>query len=195
MAKKLKKREKLFLLSGGAALLLFVFIKWVALPVARFASEAPERMQTQAAVLQAYEAVVAREESLKKESAAINKTLAKMDGLLLPGETGPLAAAALQTAVKEIAQQAGLEIVSEKVLKQKDREYFVEIPFQIVAKGSIENFRDFMTAVENAEMHIGVSDVNLRALGRRSTRGAQAKSSKGIQATMTVAGLVSAREG
>jgi Tfp pilus assembly protein PilO len=196
MARKLNKRERLFLFSGGAALVLFFFFKLLFLPVVRFWSGAPERIEEQTDVLLAYQAVVAREESLKQEAGAIDKALTGLEGVLLPGETGPLAAAELQTEVKEIAEQAGLDIVSEKVLKQRDREYFVEIPFQIVATGSIENFRDFIALLESAETHIGISEVNFRSLGRRQPvrGGGRPKNKRGIQATMTVAGLVPAQD-
>lgn len=196
MAKKLNKRERLFLVSGGAALVLFFLVKLLFLPVLRFSSDASGRIEEQTSVLLAYQAVVAREESLKQEADAIDKALAGLEGVLLPGETGPLAAAELQTEVKDIAERAGLDIVSEKVLRQRDRDHFVEIPFQIVATGSIENFRDFIALLESAETHIGISEVNFRSLGRRTPvrGGKRPRNKRGIQATMTVAGLVPAPE-
>lgn len=191
MARKLNRRERRFLLLGGAALVVFFLARLVVIPVARFASEAPSRIEEQKAVLLAYRAVVDREESLRKEAAAIEKALAGMQGIFLPGQTGPLAAAELQTEVKEIAEQAGLDIVTEKVLKQKKGEHFDEIPFQIVATGSIANFRDFIALLESAEIHIGITEVNFRSLGRRQpVRMGRPRAKTGIQATMTVSGFV-----
>jgi hypothetical protein len=193
MARKLNRREKLALLLAGAALVVFFLARVVAIPVVRFASEAPSRIEEQKAVMLAYRAVVAREESLRKEAAAIEKALAGMQAVFLPGQTGPLAAAELQTEVKEMAEQAGLDIVTEKVLKLKKGEHFDEIPFQIVATGTITHFRDFIALLESAEIHIGITEVNFRSLGRRQpVRMGRPRTKPGIQATMTVSGFVPA---
>ena len=197
VARKLTAREKVALAAAGLSVVLFVFGRWVAVPFFRFVTGAPERIESRLTVLKAYQEVAARSPELKRESRALDDALREHQTFFLPGEKPPLAAAALERRLKELAATVGLNIVSQKILKQKKEEFSVEIPVQIVATGSIGNFRDFMVLLQAEEMYIGINDVAFRSLSRRQARrGSQgAGREKYLQATMTVAGFIPAPEG
>jgi hypothetical protein len=196
MGRKLGKREKRFLLAAGAAAVLFLSGKWFVVPFVQFESGAADRIEDKLAILKAYGSVVARKPLLLEEDRELEAALGEYGIALLPSDKPPLAAADLQTRLKELAARAGLDIVSEKILNHRTKGAFIEIPLQIVAKGSIDNLKDFIVSLEGADVLIEIEEINLRALSRRrSVRGrAQDGSSEVIQATMTIAGLISSGE-
>lgn len=197
MARKLSSREKMALGAAGLAVILFVFGRWAAVPFFRFLSGAPERVESRLTVLNAYQEVVARGPGLEKENRALDEALEKHRVFFLPGEKPPLAAAALERRLKEMAARVGLNIVSQKIIKPRAEEFSVEIPLQIVATGSIGNFRDFILLLQAEEMFIGVNEMAFRSLSRRqSRRGSQgAGREAGLQATLTVVGFIPPPEG
>ncbi len=193
MARTWSRREKLALAAAGAATALFLLGRWVFVPFFHFATGADERIEEGVAILRAYQEVAAREEGLRQEDRHLDEVLGEYRTFYLPADTPPLAGAALEARLKDLAEKAGLNIVSGKILGPQKREPFVEIPVQIVATGSIEGFRNFIVLAESSEIYIGIREMNIRALGarqlqrpgsRRRTEGAD------IQATMTVAGLI-----
>ncbi len=196
MGRKIGKREKRFLLAAGAAAALFLSGKWIVIPFLQFESGAADRIEDKLAILNAYGSVIARKPLLLEEDRDLEAALGEYGIALLPSDKPPLAAADLQTRLKELAARAGLDIVSEKILNHRAKGAFIEIPLQIVAKGSIDNLRDFIVSLEGADVLIEIEEINLRALSRRrSARGrAQDGSGEVIQATMTVAGLISSGE-
>ena len=196
MGRKIGKREKMFLLAAAAATFLFLSGKWLVIPFLQFESGAADRIEDKLEALEKYGEYVARKPLLLEEDRALEAALREYGIALLPSDKPPLAAADLQTRLKELAARAGLDIVSEKILNHREKGAFIEIPLQIVAKGSIDNLRDFIVSLEEADVLIEIEEINLRALSRRRPpRGrAQGGSSEEVQATMTVAGLISSGE-
>jgi len=197
VARKLSSREKAALAAAGLAVVLFLFGKWAAVPFLRFVSGAPERIESRLAELKVYQDVVARGPNLESESRALDAALEEHRVFFLPGEKPPLAAAALERRLKELAATVGLNIVSQKILKHRTEEFSVEIPVQIVATGSIDNFRDFIVLLQMEEMYIGVNEMAFRSLARRQVRrGSQGSGREAdLQATMTVAGFIPPPDG
>ena len=191
MGRKIGKRERMFLLAAAAATALFLSGKWLVIPFLQFESGAADRIEDKLEALEKYGEYVARKPLLLEEDRALEAALREYGIALLPSDKPPLAAAALQTRLKELAARAGLDIVSEKILNHREKGAFIEIPLQIVAKGSIDNLRDFIVSLEEADVLIEIEEINLRALSRRRPpRGG----SEEVQATMTVAGLISSGE-
>lgn len=193
MARKWSRREKRALAAAALAGVMFLLGRWVLVPLFQFSSGAGERIDGGLEVLRAYQEVVAREPGLREEDRLLGAALDSYRTFFLPADTPPLAGAALEARLKELADQAGLNIVSGKVLGHQRRDTFVEIPVQIVATGSIEGFRNFVVLAESSEIYIGIREMNIRSLGARQLpRSGQRRRAEGadIQATMTVAGLI-----
>jgi hypothetical protein len=167
MGRKIGKRERTFLLAAGAATALFLSGKWLVIPFLQFESGAADRIEDKLAILSAYGSVVARKPLLLEEDRELEAALREYGIALLPSDKPPLAAADLQTRLKDLAARAGLNIVSEKILSHRERGAFIEIPLQIVARGSIENLKDFIVFLEGADVLIEIEEINMRALSRR----------------------------
>ncbi len=128
---------------------------------------------------------------------SLTAAIAGYEESLLPGATPPLAAADLQTRLKQLADRAGLKIRSEKILAHVAREAYLEIPVQIVATGDIRNIKDFLVALEASPVFIGVKDVSLGAAKRqaRIMEARPATDAHDLQASMTLVGLLRADRG
>lgn len=196
MARKISQREKRFLLLGAAAVVLFLAGKWFVLPFFRYAMGASEVVDGKISIVTAYQSIVARENVLREENRELDKVLEGYRPSLLPSATPPLAAADLETRIKDLAGRAGLSIQSKKILRHLARGSFVEIPVQVVATGNVENVRDFVVLLESSEVFIGIRELHLRPLPKRkASRGRRGRGTEGItadeiQATMTIAGLI-----
>lgn len=191
MARGLTARERRFLLAGALALLAFLggreALRRGALPGSGGATLLREKL----AVLAAYREAVGREAELRAEAERLERGLEAYEAAFLPGETPPLAAANLQTRLKEIAEKAGMRIQSEKILANVPRGAYLEIPVQIVATGDIRNLADFVVAVERSPVFIAVREASVRTVKRRQFDPATRTYSEvhDIQASMTLYGL------
>jgi Tfp pilus assembly protein PilO len=140
----------------------------------------------------AYRQAVGRESSLAAEAAALGAEINAYEETLLPGATPPLAAADLQTLLKQFSDRSGLKIQSEKILPHVKRDSYLEIPVQIVANGDIRNLKEFLVAVDSSRLFMAVQNVSLRTVKRRQFI-AETRSytdSTDIQASMTLVGLI-----
>jgi hypothetical protein len=193
MGRKVGRRERMFLIAAGAATALFVSGKWLVIPFLQFESGSNHRIDSGLKTLEQYGEYVARKTPLLEEQRELEAALGEYGAALLPSDKPPLAAADLQTRLKALAARSGLNIVSEKILSHRERGAYTEIPLQIVAKGSIANLRDFIVLLEGADVLIEIEEINLRALSRRQPPRGRVKGgvAEEVQATMTVAGLIS----
>ncbi len=197
MARKISARERKFLIAGAGLLVLYLVLARAGLPkmLAGVTSIGPqaERLLTEKLErIEAYRQSVGRENSLGAEAAALATEITAYESALLPGATPPLAAADLQTLLKQFSDRSGLKIRSEKILPHVKRDFYLEIPVQIVAVGDIRNLKEFLLAVDASKTYIGVQDVNLRTVPRRQlvaeTRAYVDVNE--IQAGMTLVGLI-----
>ncbi len=190
--KSLKAREKFFLAAAAAAVVLFIVGRLLMAQVNTYRANQRELLPEKLALLSDYRAAVAREKVLVQENRELDQVLESYEKYLLPSSEPSLAAAELQTHLKDLAGRAGLKIVSEKILTHRKEEHYLEIPVQIVASGGLENLRDFIVSLERAEVFIAIRKMNLRAVKKKqflpATRTYAEKSE--IQATLTVAGLI-----
>ncbi len=112
MGRKIGKRERMFLLAAAAATALFLSGKWLVIPFLQFESGAADRIEDKLEALEKYGEYVARKPLLLEEDRALEAALREYGIALLPSDKPPLAAAALQTRLKELAARAGLERTS-----------------------------------------------------------------------------------
>lgn len=192
MAKAISRRERVFLAVGVTALLLFFFGRFYLVKAVEFQARARKQIPEKTKVLTAYRAAVGREAGLEAEAAALAAELKSYERALLPSAAPPLAAADLQTRLKELADRAGLKIQSEKILAHVRRQAYTEIPVQIVAGGEIRNLRDFIVAVDRSEVFIAVQDLTLRSVKRRQfvPESRSYLDVSEIQASITLVGLI-----
>lgn len=194
MARPISRRERLLLLVALAALAALLAARPHLGRLTQIGPQAERLLEEKYRVIDAYRQAVAREGALQEQSAALAGQIADYEGSLLPGDTPALAAADLQTRLKQLADAAGLRIQSEKIMALVKRDAYLEIPVQIVTNGDIRNLKDFLVAVEASPVFIAVQEFSIRAGPvRRRPPGADARTfteSAEIQASMTLAGLI-----
>ena len=192
MARSLSARERYSLLAAAAALALYFGARPLLPRLASLGPRAERLSEEKSAVLGAYRQAVGREGALTAESSALETRIAAHEEALLPGATPPLAAADLQTRLKQLAERAGLKIQSEKILAHVKRDAYLEIPVQIVANGEIRNLKDFIVALEASPVFIAIQEMNLRSVKRRQFLPETRTYAEitDMQASMTLAGLI-----
>ena len=192
MARAPSRRERLFLLAALAALALYFGARPLLPRLAQLGPGSEKLYEEKVGVLEAYRQAVGREGALNAESRDLESRIAAHEEALLPGATPPLAAADLQTRLKQLADRAGLKIQSEKILAHVKRDAYLEIPVQIVANGEMRNLKDFLVAVDSSKIFMAVQNVSLRTVKRRQFV-AETRSYtdiNDIQASMTLVGLI-----
>jgi Tfp pilus assembly protein PilO len=194
VARAISARERLLLLGAAALLAGYLGARPFFGRVADFGPRSGRLLAEKATVIAAYRQAVGREGSLKAEAETLASAIGGYEEALLPGTTPALAAADLQTRLKQLADRAGLKIQSEKILAHVKRGAYLEVPVQIVAAGDIRNLTDFLVAAEASPVFIAVQEVSLRVVKRQArivdTRPPAAADE--LQASMTLAGLIRA---
>jgi Tfp pilus assembly protein PilO len=194
VARKVSARERRLLVGAAVVLVAYVGARPFLGRLGELGPQSQRLLTEKARVIAAYRQAVGREGAQRAESDALEAAIGAYEGALLPGSTPALAAADLQTRLKELADKAGLKIKSEKILPQAKRDAYLEIPVQIVANGDIRNVRDFLIAVEASSMFIAVQEVSLRTVPRQ-TRIVETRPPADVnelQASVTLAGLIRA---
>ena len=190
----LTPRERVLVGAAAGAAVLFLASWLVIIPWVRSEASLGGRIEERRLFLADLESVVAREGGLRERDIVLDEELAKFDGLLLPGDTPPLAAAELQTRIKDLADRAGLKIVSEKILDHREKGTFLEIPVQVTGSGDIANLRDFVVLLESAPVAMDIEELRLRTVKRKNFDAATRKyvEVSEIQATVTVSAVLPA---
>ena len=197
MARAITGRERKFLVGAAALLVLYLGViklgpPRILLGVTTIGPKSDRLLAEKMERIDAYRRSVGRESSLAAEAAALGAEISAYEAALLPGATPPLAAADLQTLLKQFSEHSGLKIQSEKILPHVKRDSYLEIPVQIVANGDIRNLKEFLVAVDSSKLFMAVQNVSLRTVKRRlfvaETR--SYTDSNDIQASMTLVGLI-----
>ncbi len=192
VARTLSGRERLLLVGAVAMVAAYLGARPLIGRLPDIGPRSARLLAEKATVIAAYRQAVGREGSLTAEAAALEAEINAHETALLPGATPPLAAADLQTRLKQLADRAGLKIQSEKILPHVKREAYLEIPVQIIASGDIRTIKDFLVAVEASPVFISVPEVSLRTVKRRQPAGESRALAdvNEIQASLTFVGLI-----
>ena len=192
MARAISGRERLFLFGAAALLVLYLGARPLITRVAVLGPQSDKLFAEKMQVIAAYRQAVGREDSVAAEAAALGAKISSFEAALLPGATPPLAAADIQTLLKEYSDGSGLKIQSEKILPHIKRDSYLEIPVQIVANGDIRSLKNFLVAVDSSKRFIAVRDVSLRTVKRRQliVESRTYADVSDIQASMTLVGLI-----
>lgn len=192
MARAITARERRFLFGAAALLAVYLLARPVISRVVAIGPRSGSLLAEKLNVLAAYREAVGRENSLAAEAADLEARINAYEGALLPGATPPLAAADLQTLLKQFSDRAGLKIQSEKILPHVKRDAYLEIPVQIVANGEIRHLKDFLVAIDTSGLFVAVQDFSLRTVKRRQFVAETRTYAEvnDIQASMTLVGLI-----
>ncbi len=158
------KRERSFIVLAiviGVGLLGYVYLLE---PLREWKQAGADLIPTREAVLERRRLLVAQRPVLMAEIEKANKRLEAMAPRWLQGPTPPLAASELQTLVKGLAEQAGAEVRSERILPLVDQGGLQEVPIEItVASGLRETVR-LLYDLEHTTKILTVQDVKVRVV-------------------------------
>ncbi|HEV8437045.1 MAG TPA: type II secretion system protein GspM [Methylomirabilota bacterium] len=145
----------------GAAILLYVFLFE---PLQGWKRTAAELIPTREAVLERRRLLVAQRPVLTAEIEQTNKRLQVYAPRWLKGPTPPLAASELQTLVKGVAEQAGAEVRSERILPLVDRSGLQEVPIEITVASGLREAVRLLYDLEHTTKILTVQDVKVRVV-------------------------------
>ena len=183
----LKTRERWLL---GAALTVAVAVLgdlYVVEPVLERSRETRDLIAVRQGLLQRQQRLVTRQAQYATELAALEADIARYRARLLPGERAPLAASELQKLVKATAQEAGVDVRSERILAATDRGAFTEVPIEVTLAGPIRALVTLFAKLDGAPVVLTVNDVKLRVVSVSAPRE--------LSATLSLAGYIPATSG
>jgi hypothetical protein len=110
---------------------------------------------------------------------------------LLPGDNRNVAGAALQTILKDFADQSGVEITMKNILQEnsqdkKTQDSLTKVSVKIDTNCNLEQLVQFITTIENYEKFLRIDDCTIS--GFRVQRRFE------IRPSLTIAGYISTRE-
>ena len=180
----LKRRERWLL---AAAVLIGAVVLgdlYVVEPLATKDRETRELIIARQGLLSRQERLVARRAQYAADLAALEGEVARYRNRLLPGDHASLAAAELQKLVKATAQEAGIEVRSERILPITDRGAFTEVPIEVTLAGPIRALATLLARLDAAPVMLTISDVKLRVVSVTAPRE--------LSATLALAGYIPA---
>ena len=133
---------------------------------------------------------VAAVDTLRAERAELKKRLAEAQGRLLPGDTGTLAAAALQERANTLASEKGVSILSTQVMREEAADPFRKVAVRLTLSAELKPFGELLSGLEYGPQQLSIPFVEV------SRRGAVpgAKGPRLLSATVEVSGYLPAKD-
>lgn len=176
----LGKRDRQAALIGIVAVIGIISIwAWLSLSEAQQATR--EQIAAKRALFEKQLTRIAEKEIIAKQLEAAQSTLKQLENGTLPGDKPPVAAAELQSALKEMAISVGIDIVGEKALPSVSSGEYHTIPVEVSFITNTQRFRDLLTRIDTGPLNLAVLDFKVQAVSV-STTGEQT-------VTLKVAGL------
>lgn len=158
-------RERKFLLAGGLAALLFVFVQWGAKPV--FFSQAQMRaeIEKKRQLLDAYQRILEEKRLSEKQFDAWKEAHREMQGRLFPAERPALASAELQAAIQKLAQASDVEIRSTRFLPPKQVETLAQLAVELSFRATLRALKQFLHRIETYDRLLVVPKITMTTAG------------------------------
>jgi type II secretory pathway component PulM len=166
----LRPRERRLL--GAAALVALGTAGYVYVvePLAHHRAATRELIAARQALLVRQQRLVARMERYAQELDALRAEIERRRGRLLPGDKAPVAASELQKLVKTTAQDAGIEVRSERILSPVDRGGYTEVPVEVTLSGPIRGLVTFLHRLDGTRVIVTVNELRVRVLSVTAPR-------------------------
>jgi len=133
-------------------------------PIQQWKQDGADLVPTREAVLERRRLLVAQRANITAEIEKSNKRIEAASARWLKGPTPPLAASELQTLIKGLAEQASVEVRSERILPLVDRSGLQEVPIEItVASGLRETVR-LLYDLQHTTKILTLQDVKVRVI-------------------------------
>jgi Type II secretion system (T2SS), protein M subtype b len=147
--------------AGGLAILGYLYVLE---PIQEWKRAGSDLIPTREAVLERRRLLVAQRPALTAELEQVTKQIAAVTPRWLKGPTPPLAASELQTLVKGLAEQAGVEVRSERILPLVERGGLQEVPIEITVASGLREAVRLLYDLEHTTKILTVQDVKVRVV-------------------------------
>jgi len=176
------RRERSLIGLGVAGAIVVGAYLAVVEPLMNHNTELAQLLPVREATLERRRQLVAQRDRVAAEQQALTSRLEAETAHLLPGATVPLAASELQKLVKEVAEEASVEVRSQRVLPPVDMAGLLEVPIEITVAASARQTVTLLHLLEQTPRLLMLRDVNIRvvALGQ----------GRDLLTTLTVSGYV-----
>jgi len=183
----LQSRERRLLILGGVVAAIVVGYMYVVEPLLDRHERVQAQIQSREQLLARQERLVARRERYGKERAELASEIERRRARLLSGDKPPLAASELQKLVKSTAQDAGVEVRSERVLPTTERGGYTEVPVEVTLAGPIRALVTFLYRLESVPVQISIQDLKVRVVSVAAP--------KELLATLAITGYIATGTG
>ncbi|MBI5409234.1 MAG: hypothetical protein HZA14_07700 [Nitrospirae bacterium] len=160
---KINEREKRVLIIGGLVVLLigaFQAYTWYV----DFKKKADDFLEAKRFVLEKQLNKISGKDEAERRINKVKLELEDQEKTLLQGDKPPVAAAALQKALKDTASSLSITISSERILNPTGDGFYVGVPVEIGFTASTEKLRDFLFKLRNAPFLIRVTEIKVRVM-------------------------------
>jgi Tfp pilus assembly protein PilO len=161
---RLSRRERVLIVVALFALAAVVGRYLVLAPILERREWVKSQVAAQPALLAKSLGYLAQKEEIEKALERAQSELKAADSLLLPGDTPPVSASALQEMLQAFAAKEGVQIITTRVLSPEPAGPFTRIPVQVELGGQLEQMVNLLKALESAEKLLAIQELNLRSL-------------------------------
>jgi type II secretory pathway component PulM len=183
----LRPRERRLLVLAALMVLGVVGYVYAVEPLLETHAATGELVVARRALLARQERLLARADAYGRELATLRTEIDRHRARLLVGDKAPVAASELQKIVKTTAQEAGIDVRSERILATVERGGYVEVPVEVTLSGPVRSLTAFLHRLEAAPVLLAVTDFKIRA----AVTGAQ----RDLSATLQLTGFIPALPG
>ena len=178
----LRPRERRLLILAALVAIGVAGYVYVVEPLIEAHGTTRELVVARRGLLARQERLVTRSDAYEKELAELRAEIDRRRKRLLPGDKAPVAASELQKLVKTTAQEAGIEVRSERILAPVDRGGYAEVPVEMTLTGQIRGLTAFLHRLEDTPILVAMTDLKVRA----PTTGANRE----LTATIALSGFI-----
>ncbi len=166
----ISKRDRKFLVAGGAAILLFLVINYIIIPFIESEREIRESTEQKEMTLQKFEKIIAGRGEVEKQLAQVKRKHSQLNAKLLTGSTPSLAAAEMQKMLEKISASHDLELKSVKVQDGEKQGDLLTIPLEIRLQTDLERTRKFLADIEKNQKYLIVPSLKISVQNQREPK-------------------------
>ena len=178
----LRPRERRLLMLAALLGIVVTGYVWVAEPLIEKHAATRELTLARRGLLARQQRLVARSEGYGRDLDALRAEIERHRARLLAGDKAPVAASEVQKLVKTTAQEAGIEVRSERILAPVDRGGYAEVPVEVTLSGPIRGLTTFLHRLEGAPILLAMTDLKVRAPASGAARD--------LSATVALSGFI-----
>jgi hypothetical protein len=162
-----KNRKYLFI---AGALVLLIGVVYRLLPLWDHIGAAGDRIAVKEKQISTYRQVLQQGGNLEGELKALEQRIKSAETGLLTGQTASIAAADIQSVVRDMATKSNVEIKTVRVLKPEALEKgdYLSIPVQLTITSDIGPLAHFLYRVETSPKHLTVKTLRIRVAPARA---------------------------